>query len=135
MSIIMDPTEVYAALRDSYLRYLETSFHLKDKPLLEQFKQLLNDKTQPPLVRPPILEVSPGFKTGSSIEQLVEEGVLSGLFSKFDAGIMKRPLYSHQNLALRKAIARKRNLVVATGTGSGKTESFLYPIVTSVNIQ
>ena len=72
MSVIMNPTEVYAALRDSYLRYLETSFHLKDKSLLVQFRQLLNDKTQPPLVRPPILEVSPGFKTGSSIEQLIE---------------------------------------------------------------
>lgn len=129
MSAIMNPTEVYAALRDSYLRYLETSFHLKDKPLLEQFKRLLNDKTQPPLVRPPILEVSPGFKTGSSIEQLIEEKILSGLFSKFDVGTLKRPLYSHQDAALRKAIAGRRNLVVATGTGSGKTESFLYPII------
>lgn len=128
MSVIMNPTEVYAALRDSYLRYLETSFHLKDKSLLVQFRQLLNDKTQPPLVRPPILEVSPGFKTGSSIEQLIE-GILSGLFSRFDAGTLKRPLYSHQDAVLRKAIAGNRNLVVATGTGSGKTETFLYPII------
>ena len=128
MSVIMNPTEVYAALRDSYLRYLETSFHLKDHSLLEQFRCLLRE-TQPPLVRQPILEVSPGFKTGSSLEQLIKEEILSGSFRKFDVGTLKRPLYFHQDMALRKAIPGKRNLVVATGTGSGKTEIFLYPII------
>ncbi len=129
MSIIMSPTDVYEALHDSYLRYLETSFHLKDKLLLDQFRRLLNDKTQPPLVRQPILEVSPGYKTGSTLDQLIGEEILTGLFRKFDAGTLMRPLYSHQDTVLRKAIASKRNLVVATGTGSGKTETFLYPII------
>jgi ATP-dependent helicase YprA (DUF1998 family) len=129
MSIIMSPSDVYVALHDSYLRYLETSFHLKDKLLLEQFRRLLSDKTQPPLVRQPILEVSPGFKTGSNLDQLIGEEILTSLFRKFDAGTLMRPLYSHQDTVLRKGIASKRNLVVATGTGSGKTETFLYPII------
>ena len=73
MSTTLNPTEVYEALRDSYLRYLETSFHLKDQSLLGQFRNLLRDKTQPPLVRRPILEISPGFKTSSSVGQLIEE--------------------------------------------------------------
>lgn len=129
MSAIMSPTEVYEALRDSYHRYLETSFHLKDRSLLEQFRRLLRDKTQPPLVRQPILEVSPGFKLVSSLDQLIVEGILSDMFRKFEMDILNRPLYSHQDRALRKAITAKRNLVVATGTGSGKTETFIYPIV------
>ena len=104
MSIIMSPSDVYVALHDSYLRYLETSFHLKDKLLLEQFRRLLNDKTQPPLVRQPILEVSPGYKTGSTLDQLIGEEILTGLFRKFDAGTLMRPLYSHQDTVLRKAI-------------------------------
>src|SRR5262249_30083890 len=45
-----------------------------------------------------------------------------------DALPLDRPLYLHQEQAIRKAIAGRRNLVVATGTGSGKTESFLIPI-------
>lgn len=129
MSTAMSPTDVYEALRDSYHRYLETSFHLKDRSLLEQFQKLLRDKTQPPLVRQPILEISPGFKSGLSIEQLIDEGVFSDAFRKFDIEILKRSLYTHQEKALRKAITGKRNLVVATGTGSGKTETFLYPII------
>ena len=39
-----------------------------------------------------------------------------------------RPLYVHQERAIRKAVDG-RNLVVATGTGSGKTESFLIPVL------
>jgi len=129
VSTTLNPTEVHEALRDSYLRYLETSFHLKDQSLLEQFRNLLRDKTQPPLVRRPILEISPGFKTSSSVGQLIEEGILSDAFRSFEKDILNRPLYTHQEKALRKAITSKRNLVVATGTGSGKTETFLYPII------
>jgi ATP-dependent helicase YprA (DUF1998 family) len=50
-----------------------------------------------------------------------------------DEGFLKavqgnRPLYQHQEDAIRKVFAGS-NVVVATGTGSGKTESFLYPIL------
>lgn len=129
MSATMNPADVYEALHDAYLRYLETSFHLKDPSLLKQFRDLLQDKTQPPLVRRPILEVSPGFKSGASIEQLIETGILPESFQKLEESILRRPLYSHQEKALRKAIQDRHNLVVATGTGSGKTEIFLYPII------
>jgi ATP-dependent helicase YprA (DUF1998 family) len=39
-----------------------------------------------------------------------------------------RQLYVHQEEAIRRVAAGK-NIVVATGTGSGKTECFLYPIL------
>ena len=48
-----------------------------------------------------------------------------------DALPLDRPLYVHQEQAIRKAAAG-RNVVVATGTGSGKTESFLLPILDSL---
>lgn len=43
--------------------------------------------------------------------------------------VPERPLYLHQEQAVIRAVAERRNLVVATGTGSGKTESFLIPII------
>ncbi len=51
----------------------------------------------------------------------------------FDEGFLKalygdRPLYLHQEKAIRRVVYG-RNVVVATGTGSGKTETFLYPIL------
>ena len=45
---------------------------------------------------------------------------------------MTRPLHAHQEQAIRK-VAAGRNVIVATGTGSGKTESFLYPILNALS--
>src|SRR5690606_38479326 len=45
-----------------------------------------------------------------------------------DALPADRPLYAHQEEALR-ATRSGRNLVVATGTGSGKTECYLLPVL------
>ena len=39
-----------------------------------------------------------------------------------------RPLYSHQQRAIEKVQAG-RNVVVSTGTGSGKTEAYVLPIL------
>ena len=41
---------------------------------------------------------------------------------------LDRTLYIHQETAIRKVIEGK-NVIVATGTGSGKTECFLLPII------
>ncbi|MFV2072723.1 MAG: DEAD/DEAH box helicase [Thermoanaerobaculales bacterium] len=125
----MDPTEVYKHLRETYLRYLETSFFFKEPGLREEFRMVLRDKAQPPLVREPILEVSPAYKPGSSLQDLIDTGVLSTAFSAIASGALPDVLYVHQENAIRRAVQRGRNLVVATGTGSGKTEAFLIPIL------
>ena len=39
------------------------------------------------------------------------------------------PPYKHQSDAIRGSIVEDKNLVIMTGTGSGKTESFLLPIL------
>ena len=39
------------------------------------------------------------------------------------------PLFTHQAAALRKICVQGRNIVVSSGTGSGKTECFLIPIL------
>ena len=43
--------------------------------------------------------------------------------------LVDRPLHSHQEQAIRAAHLESKNVVVATGTASGKTESFVYPIL------
>ena len=64
------------------------------------------------------------------MSDLVDEGVLSQLFLRLPADVfpIDRRLHQHQESAIRKAVAG-RNIVVSTGTGSGKTEAFLLPIL------
>ena len=63
-------------------------------------------------------------------------GVLNPAFQRLasDALPMDRPLYLHQEQAIRK-ITAGRNVIVASGTGSGKTESFLVPILDALSAE
>ena len=128
MNKIMDPIEIANDLRTTYLRYLETSFHLKDRDLRDQFRSLLNEESRP-LVRDPILEITPSFVSAGNLSDLIKEKVLAEGFSKINPELLERDLYKHQEDALRKAITDQRNMIIATGTGSGKTECFLYPVI------
>ena len=62
----------------------------------------------------------------ASLKGLVDDGIFSRRWSRFtNSGVYERPLHLHQEVA----ILRDDNCLVATGTGSGKTEGFLYPLV------
>jgi len=78
------------------------------------------------------------YNLGPSIAELIAEHKVSPLFDTLENCAEKdkelkiqRGLYLHQIAALEKANARK-NLVVTTGTGSGKTECFLIPVIDSL---
>jgi ATP-dependent helicase YprA (DUF1998 family) len=60
----------------------------------------------------------------------MEIGVLSPGFERIDIPYT-RPLYKHQETAVEKSCGGA-NIVVSTGTGSGKTESFLLPVFDSL---
>jgi len=115
------------ALRDSYIRYLKTIKPFQDEVLRREYAEALSKPGA--LMKGPIVEASPPFLPGASVAQLVAEGVLSHGFSRLCNPELpyERPLHRHQEIAIRKAVGG-RNIVVATGTGSGKTETFLIPI-------
>lgn len=114
-------------VEERYKRYLETTFYFKDPNLRKSFQDTLNTGH---LGKGPYLEATPVFKRGKTTRELLKE-----LFTNFiDQGFIKalwgnRPLYLHQEEAIRKVFREARNVVVATGTASGKTEAFLYPIL------
>ena len=84
------------------------------------------------VVKGPYLHISHNFPKGATIDELIDEGVLSKEFQKLNyEPLIARRLYSHQETAIRK-VTSGRNIVVSTGTGSGKTESFLIPILDSL---
>ena len=128
MAQTLHPIEATNRIRDDYIRYLRTIYLFRDEELRRQFWQALDEPGF--LVRGPLLEASPPFKAGRSLAQLVADGVLHPAFRELcsEALPLERPLYLHQEQAIVKTVAQSRNVVVATGTGSGKTEAFLVPI-------
>ena len=133
----IDPIKTSEHIRETYLRYLNTTFGLKHSELAEQFREIAWQSEG--LFRGPILEVAPKYKKGRCLLDLIDAGILSPEFLDYAPGLPKekveacldlnRELYVHQEQALRKIIGENRNVVIATGTGSGKTETFLFPII------
>ena len=125
----LHPLETTTRIRDTYLRYLKTIYPFQDNDLRQHFWQALEEPGL--LVKGPLMEASPPFQTGRSIEELVGDALLHRDFRSLCSPILPfdRPLYLHQEQAIEKSIAGKRNVVIATGTGSGKTEAFLIPIL------
>ncbi|MES3036189.1 MAG: DEAD/DEAH box helicase [Gemmatimonadota bacterium] len=113
----------------SFLRYQLTAYPFADERLLTQMRTLLSlDETRDsPLLRGPFISLSRPFRTGASVDALVKEGVFHAhMRQRIPAEITN--LYGHQEDAVRAIRASKATLV-STGTGSGKTECFLYPVV------
>lgn len=129
MTGTLDPLAASGAVVDGYRRYLRSLMPLRDPGLAAALERAI-DGSGDRLTKGPLLETTPAYATGASIGELVASGVLDERVLRFTGPALPvdRPLYRHQEQAIRR-VAAGRNLVVATGTGSGKTESFLLPIL------
>jgi len=127
-NLSLNPLEAAAAVRRSYIEYLTTRHAPKGSDLEAEFAERLRESSA--LTSGPFLQGAIPFRAGSSVQDLLADGVLHPEISAIDSDAfpLGRPLYLHQEHAIRKLRAG-RNLIVATGTGSGKTESFLIPII------
>ena len=125
--------EFRSAVEDTFRRYLFTLNFLSDgePQLREAFRNALRGRDV--FSRDPLVSVIPAYKPGESVEHLISRSdapLLHPKLSRLAAGGFdpQRPLYEHQVTSIKKACANK-NIVVATGTGSGKTECFLLPLL------
>ena len=138
-----DPIGAFEKIKENYKRYFEIAYKITDKHLNEERIGLLTKDDN--LYKSPYLELLPEYNTYEGISNI---GELAGLFTDafgstgvskqfFDEfirkGLMDYIPYHHQVDMLKKVFCheegRYNNAVITTGTGSGKTESFLLPLL------
>jgi ATP-dependent helicase YprA (DUF1998 family) len=129
----LDPLALRDVLKDTLARYTATAVPIaaeRAPRLAAEVRRALSEAGES-LVRGPYLESLPDFEKGRSIRDLVEADVLARdwehMIRTGHQRLLERKLHSHQERAITRAA--DANYLVATGTGSGKTESFLYPLV------
>ncbi len=138
-----DPIGAFEKIKENYVRYFKTMYRFENVELnAKKDEELLKDDN---LLKEPLFEILPEYVTasikGEEIDDLVD---LSDKFavgfdqnkeyafdflSKFiKTGLISYKPYQHQVEMFEKAFINKNNTVITSGTGSGKTESFLFPL-------
>jgi Lhr-like helicase len=125
--------ELSERLTATFKRYLYTTNLVSDSE--PELRQTVFDELGQPnvFVRGPLVSTIPAYATvtpAATLLGLSGTPTLHPSLRGCDPGQfdLARPLYKHQVDAIEK-VQRGRNVVIATGTGSGKTECFLLPIL------
>ena len=92
----LDPLESTRRIEAAYKRYLTTTLNPRDPELHEEFVKLLNDPDHR-LVRGPLIQAMAPYSRGSSLQELVADGVLHEAMLSVPAAVFPptRPLYAH----------------------------------------
>src|SRR5258707_1284149 len=131
----MQPFGAVEQIKKKYQRFVETSFPIKDPTLRTQFSNLIEREHL--LWQEPHISLSRPYLPGSTLQELVDTGYLDKRLLSIPFFHTKKPgqgrVYYHQQEAIKRLTTlrdhKPQNTLIATGTGSGKTESFLIPII------
>ena len=127
-----DLVGAYERINTVYRKYIESAFPLRYSNMVEERRTLCADSDT--LSIPPLLEPTPVYPS-SNLTLAEATAQLPGEYRDLPClaqGLLGSPdiqLWKHQWKSIRTVLVDKKDLVVTTGTGSGKTECFLLPIL------
>ena len=129
------PNQAAAHLKESIASYIESQYRISHPLVFAERAALLREKGV--IAQDPFIEATPAFAASQLLRELEREHpeiVPSGLSELVVHGLPldRFPLYTHQQKALLASGGEAPNLLVATGTGSGKTEAFVLPILARI---
>lgn len=122
-------SKIQAALSD----YIEATYHIGHPTVIGQRRALLEQRGV--LFQDPHLESTPRYQTDRRCAALELDDAVQTLFGRLTRRdgtlpeVLFDPPYTHQAEALELTRRDGKSLVITTGTGSGKTESFLLPML------
>ena len=142
---LINPIHAYKEIKDNFILYVKTAFGTRYDSIEKEREELL--RTDQVLAREPWIEALPAYQNVElgngeklKISSLRQEDLPTmnqksmNIFKEFICNGLIRgdyPIYRHQAEMLRKALEGK-NCVITSGTGSGKTESFMLPVLASI---
>ncbi|NTU50425.1 MAG: DEAD/DEAH box helicase, partial [Desulfobulbaceae bacterium] len=133
--MIHSPFFAETELREALCSYLETAYRIAHPTIIKERAELLR---RPGVIsQQPFIETTPRFVSGSHISAFRHAQVPKELAELAQLGLLssKYPLYKHQEDALERAWAADgtpQHLIISSGTGSGKTETFYLPILADI---
>ena len=132
---MIDLIKIGEELRDEYLNYLDTGIKLKYESARQERRKLFEEPGI--ILQPPYVELSNKYIGTKTLKETCIDLGLDSRFADFlNKGLFyssedkkERKLFPHQIESLKEAIVNKKNVVITTGAGSGKTECFSLPLL------
>lgn len=151
-----DPIGAFEKIEEDYTRYFEVTYKISNTEINKERMDVLRADNN--LSKEPYLEVLPEYSPAEGLrnmddlvsrfseyfggeafareyfEEFIAKGLMQGLMDKYIP-------YGHQIGMLEKAFAgidekgnplKYKNTVITSGTGSGKTESFMLPLLADI---
>lgn len=136
------PIRISDDLRSAFLRYIDTAYALRDKALADERRRLLL-QGQGNLFAPLMLEPVVPYDGVASVGEVADMAgvnvedlgdVVAAVFGVERGSVDSIALRAHQSTAVAThfSASSRHNPVITSGTGSGKTESFLIPLLTRI---
>ncbi|MBU0662940.1 MAG: DEAD/DEAH box helicase [Proteobacteria bacterium] len=137
------PTRLVSRLRHQLESYIESAYPLSDPIIVKARRCLLREAQHGRLIaQEAFVETTPRYKGfDGSYDTLGLPDHIGSLFKtlsetnqQWAEAEEQKPLlypgmYQHQAEALQEFLINRKDIIVATGTGSGKTECFMLPIL------
>jgi hypothetical protein len=152
---MLDPIGGHERLCEFFLSYLDTAFRIRDPRLAEQRRELLRrpgTMAASPFIEPVLRYTQCGYlledllhrsdgplkdfdhRTRAAFIDLALSGLFPGKPSNASP-LLRASLYQpymHQTQMLERGIRNGSPSIVTSGTGSGKTEAFMLPVLASI---
>ena len=134
---MINPIKIGRTLKDVYLTYLYTGIPLREKCYFEERRKLYEEDGV--IMQSPIIEIVNKYDGVETLSDCCKKNNLSSDISEFlNSGLLRNSngeeikIYEHQRDAFLSVVKDKKNMVVTTGTGSGKTECFMIPVISNL---
>ena len=136
-----NPVEIGKQLKANYLNYLDTGIPLPCDEYKKERRALYEQEGI--IMQSPIIEFVKKYDPYKTLKDTFselskEKGYEPSIADFLNKGLLKnddgseRVLYEHQYKSVIDVLGNKKNLVVTTGTGSGKTECFMIPLISDL---
>jgi len=136
-----NPISLFNDLREMFLRYLDSPFDLRYTDLVAERRALLGVDGR--TFREPLFEPLPAYESTNQTFQSIAQARLGGTwtpgniadladFVSLELFPAARFPYVHQDQVFTESAVNGNDVVVTTGTGSGKTECFLLPVIAAL---
>ena len=132
-----NPIKIFTKMKNDFLSYYNTQFYIENKYISNERSDLIN--SQNTMWKWPQVELLSNYPTYSNennaafseagVNKIFHDYLEKSLFSNEKNESFK--MYTHQANSLIEA-SKNKNIILTTGTGSGKTEGMYLPLLNTL---